>query len=240
MPITNDRRQQIEDLILRNLIAELLSHGFFLSVHDGESRTVSRSTDADTIFKALKTTDDDYLLVYRTRNASCLGVVSLVYGNDGLDVISDNGTALEPFLTGTTAFAGSFEYEVYGPVDGWDGLMDIQIASPDLFVGNVLDRIAAEIKACNDETRYTSLVAALFLVQDRYRTVHTVASDEDLAAERKAALTPEENDAWEAAFADVVISQGVTDEVADRVAWEAVQAQFPRLRTFNGCTATTA
>ena len=73
----------------RALIACLLSRpGCSLSVHDGEERTLSRSTDAAAVFAALGTTDADTLSVH----AGPLGLGSfvLIYGNGPGELIADH------------------------------------------------------------------------------------------------------------------------------------------------------
>lgn len=47
-------------------------------------------------------------------------------------------------------------------------------------------------------------------------------------------LTPDENRAWEFAFAHYVES-GMDGIAADAAAWRDIQLQFPRLAAFDGC-----
>lgn len=49
-----------------------------------------------------------------------------------------------------------------------------------------------------------------------------------------ATLTPEENKAWEFAFS-YYLDEGKDDDEADRLAWEDIQKEFPRLKDFDGC-----
>lgn len=100
----------MEARIMRSAIGELLSHGFTLGVYDGEETTIHHSASALDVFAALRTTDDDYLIVYAAGDdGPRFGWVRFVYGNDGFDVIADNTTNLEPHLVATTALAESLE-----------------------------------------------------------------------------------------------------------------------------------
>jgi hypothetical protein len=97
----------LETAIAKHAIAELLSAGFALGVNDGEEITISNSTDAEAVLKAMQTTDDDYLLAYR--DGKQVGWVRFVYGNSGWDVIADYSMNLDPHLTKTNAFAEQIE-----------------------------------------------------------------------------------------------------------------------------------
>jgi hypothetical protein len=91
----------LERRIAVQLVEELLEQGFILAVDDGESEPQS-STKRGVILSAMATTDEDYLLVH-WEDLSQRGWVRLTYGNDGWDVIADNTTNLEPFITKTNA-----------------------------------------------------------------------------------------------------------------------------------------
>ena len=107
--------EEMEARIMRRVIKDALAAGFLLSVHDGEETTVALSQNADEIFRALRTTDDDRLHFF-TKTAGTLekageffGHVHFVYGNDGYDVIADSSVALEPDLKGAEAVARDLE-----------------------------------------------------------------------------------------------------------------------------------
>ena len=55
----------VEDQIITATIKALIGAGFLLSVDDGEETTVYRSNNRPVVFEAMKTTDEDYLLVFR-------------------------------------------------------------------------------------------------------------------------------------------------------------------------------
>ena len=100
--------QTLEQQISGRVVADLLAAGYSISVHDGEDVACKRSRDAETIKKALASTDEDFLYVHRpnaggiatwdhTRTEDCDGWVRLVWGNDR-DVISDHTTNLESIM----------------------------------------------------------------------------------------------------------------------------------------------
>ncbi len=88
----------IEDQIIKATITKLLIARYLLSVNDGEETTVRRSRNHDQIFMAMKTTDEDCLLVYDRDSASDIGWVRFIYGNDDNYVINDYTTNLEPVM----------------------------------------------------------------------------------------------------------------------------------------------
>ncbi len=51
---------------------------------------------------------------------------------------------------------------------------------------------------------------------------------------RIAKLNPKENHAWEFAFC-FHLEDGNSDAKADRLAWKDLQADFPRLKKYQGC-----
>jgi hypothetical protein len=104
--MTLEQRQEMEAQVMKSAISELISHGFVLSVFDGEELTVTKSTDEAAIFAALRTTDEDVLYADRPNGdgrETCRRFVQFVYGNDGWDVIADNSSSLEDYLDKTTA-----------------------------------------------------------------------------------------------------------------------------------------
>jgi hypothetical protein len=108
--MTDKRRQEIEMLIAGKLVRTLLTAGFQISVWDGEAYAVKRSEKASHIIHALRTTDVDVLYCRKDENGTITsGSVTLVYGNDGYDVISDNSCSLESFLEPVTAYAETFD-----------------------------------------------------------------------------------------------------------------------------------
>ncbi|WNM66448.1 hypothetical protein SEA_CULVER_182 [Gordonia phage Culver] len=103
-PAVRDR-VKIERRIVKHLVRELLEHGFDLAVNDGEELH-PRTRDAETLFSQLMETDMDTLVAYWPTSDVPLGV-SLVYGNDGWDVMADWSTDLEAngYITKTIELA---------------------------------------------------------------------------------------------------------------------------------------
>lgn len=91
-------RIRTEGRIVRFLIDRALAQGFTVSVIDGSFSdydaqcVVQTSRNRDKIIAALFSTDGDTIVI-RYENGTRLGAVSLVYGNDGYDVISDYSSA---------------------------------------------------------------------------------------------------------------------------------------------------
>jgi hypothetical protein len=101
------KRIMIERRICSALIKQVLADGHALSVFDGEEWTVDNSRVAAVIRDALFTTDSDELVV-SDLSGKRIGWFSLIYGNDGYDVISDHTAneycqsvydRLEPMIT---------------------------------------------------------------------------------------------------------------------------------------------
>ena len=88
----------VEEQIIKKTIAALWLAGYSLGVNDGDETTVERSMDTAEVFRAMKTTDEDYLLVYRRGEIERFGWVRFVYGNADHEVISDYTTNLEPVM----------------------------------------------------------------------------------------------------------------------------------------------
>lgn len=86
------KRIKIEGRIFAALVKAILDKGAAVSLNDEENGngewTVKRSTDFAEIMKAAFTSDGD-LIVARDAEGNKLGWWSLIYGNDGYDVISD-------------------------------------------------------------------------------------------------------------------------------------------------------
>lgn len=102
-----------ERAIAAAVVKAALDRDYAISVLDGEDVTVERSRNPETILRAMRTTDEDYLLIHRRIgsgpngnehssmfNADHFGWVRFVYGNSGFDVICDNTTNLETMLAG--------------------------------------------------------------------------------------------------------------------------------------------
>jgi hypothetical protein len=93
----------IEQKIIRRAVIDILGEGYKISVHDGGEYTVNRSIDLNLILNATQTTDSDALVVWDEDQN--IGTVTLIYGNDGHDVIADYSNSLEEVLKGASLLA---------------------------------------------------------------------------------------------------------------------------------------
>lgn len=106
----NERRLALELRIVRRIVKDALAAGYTVSVYDGEETTVKKSSKLGEIIKAVRTTDEDYL-VFRTADGTYVGKVFLVYGNEPYEVINDYSAneATEALLAGANALANKIE-----------------------------------------------------------------------------------------------------------------------------------
>ncbi len=98
----------VEARIAKQVIADLVHAGFSVTVNDGEENTdVVRSTNQAAIFRAMGTTDEEYLIAYDAAGKR-VGFVWLIYGN-GCDLISDytDKPEIEAALVRATALSNS-------------------------------------------------------------------------------------------------------------------------------------
>lgn len=101
--------QDIETMIAKELITQLLARGYALGVNDGEETVLRNSSDADEVFDSLRSTYDDYILVAEPTKQGegiswrQIGWVQLIWGN-GIDLISDYSMAL---------------IDTVGPIETW-------------------------------------------------------------------------------------------------------------------------
>jgi len=101
------KRIKTERKIVTALIDHALAEGYDLAVFDGETRHPA-TRDRRSIINAAMETDEDRLLLHK--NGDLIGVVCLVYGNDGHDVIADYSVELEPFMAPINAIADRLSY----------------------------------------------------------------------------------------------------------------------------------
>jgi hypothetical protein len=145
--MANDIRT-IEKRIAREVIKGLLSAGFTVSVNDGEETTVKQSTDADTIFTAMMTTDEDYLLAHRPGETKKSAWVRFIYGNSGWDVINDYSTSLETVLTNTNLLADKIDEIGYAAVleqeiEVMAALARVNAPAPDALLATLRNQLQA-------------------------------------------------------------------------------------------------
>ena len=100
MTYANKHRQFVEKQIARYAINTLIEAGFYLTVHDGVEDTIETSQDAPKVFQAMFGTDGDWLVAYEPIGSlfDNRGWIRFIYGNDGVDVISDYTVSTYPYF----------------------------------------------------------------------------------------------------------------------------------------------
>ena len=89
-----------EQRIAKAVVSRLLNKGYELAVDDGEEIVTAVTTDINTIYDAMASTEMDRLHAYVGGQRK--GWVLLIWGN-GEDLISDLTTSLEADLEGVAA-----------------------------------------------------------------------------------------------------------------------------------------
>lgn len=106
-------RMLIERAIIRATVNDLIRAGYTVTVSYGEGDDpVECSADVNAIMAAIGECDEEMLYLYRTptiadAESECAGWISLVYGNDGWDVVCDYTTNLEDDLKPSNELASS-------------------------------------------------------------------------------------------------------------------------------------
>lgn len=80
-----------ENIIINAILNATIDKGYCISVNDGEETVVVRSTDKEEIINSLRSTDLDWLRIFKQNEAYHVGSVCLIYnnGSDGVDLIAD-------------------------------------------------------------------------------------------------------------------------------------------------------
>ena len=89
-----------ENAIIDCMLNLFISTGHCISVNDGEETILVRSTDISEIKEELRSTDSDWIRVFKAGEAVHVGSVLLVYnnGSEGINLISDTASSnLEQF-----------------------------------------------------------------------------------------------------------------------------------------------
>lgn len=106
------KRITIEGRIVSKLIKHGLASGYKVSLHDGEEWVVKSNTSYSQIMAAAYSSDWD-MVRFRDNDKKVIGTVTLIYGNDGYDVISDYSSsdveAFDTWLKPVTEYATTFE-----------------------------------------------------------------------------------------------------------------------------------
>ena len=86
----HETRLEIEKEIGKRLIASAIAKGYMVGVNDGEETVIRHSVDQAALEEALRSTDEDYLIIYEGgEKGKRIGSIYLVYGNTGYDTICD-------------------------------------------------------------------------------------------------------------------------------------------------------
>ena len=113
MAITIAWRIETELAIVERLVSDaLFFHGYSVGHCDREASTVTRFRDIGPIMKQLRACDKESLIFYDAHGER-VGVVSLVYGKNGYDVLADHtvNEQMTALVAGAQRLAGSFEAE---------------------------------------------------------------------------------------------------------------------------------
>lgn len=108
----------IERAIIRRAVSDILadSEGYTVRVWDGEAYAIKSSRDLIEIMGAIMATDEETIIIHRPHTEENrskpvrVGSLSLVYGNSGWDVISDNADNDETnrLIAGAEKLASAF------------------------------------------------------------------------------------------------------------------------------------
>ena len=108
--------QRIERAIVKKIVEDALELGYNVTHSDGEDYTITVRIDENTtkeeavedIMDELHATDEEYLFFFK--GGKRIGSVTLIYGNDGHDVIADNTATdeVERILAGATELADNY------------------------------------------------------------------------------------------------------------------------------------
>lgn len=131
--------KQQEAIVIKAFLKEVIGHGFMVRVHDGEEWAGKLTTNASLAYTQTGSVDEEAIAVFVHEDkldkvnqelkdffAKCketmpekkvfqFSSVTLVHGNDGYDVIADNGTRLDPYIVETTKTANDLENDTYKP-----------------------------------------------------------------------------------------------------------------------------
>lgn len=94
---------QVERIIVQTICGMAIAHDWTVTIHDdytgcGED-VVFHSRDIEAIMKAIQSTDGDQIRLHGV-DGRLRGIIALVYGNDGFEVVNDYSMRLECFMAG--------------------------------------------------------------------------------------------------------------------------------------------
>lgn len=86
---------KIETQIASMIIESIISSGYTLRIHDGESWASSVYDSKEQHLASIMSTDEDSIVVFNPDTKKRVGRIELVYGNGGYDVIADHTDNIE-------------------------------------------------------------------------------------------------------------------------------------------------
>lgn len=103
---------EMENNIAAKIVDDALALNYSISVFDGEEYPVKRSSDREEILKALNSTGIDNLKIWNSEGG-CVGIVALVWGNAGWELISDYTAtpSMEALLKGANELSDKYAEE---------------------------------------------------------------------------------------------------------------------------------
>jgi hypothetical protein len=106
-----ETRKRIERAIVDKIIRSAIADNYSVSVwNGGDEPEIAMSTEYHRIIDAMFATDEETITLH-TPGGKRAGMIYLVYGNSGYDVIADYSVALEEFLQPALELADQYEQE---------------------------------------------------------------------------------------------------------------------------------
>lgn len=103
-----EKRLRMEKRIVKSLVTELSAQNLLMSVDNGDGDEFDKTGDVKHVLFSLMACDEEELRVYNSKG-NLMGLVYLVYGNDGYDVISDYTELLGMYIPETLALIEKLE-----------------------------------------------------------------------------------------------------------------------------------
>jgi len=101
----------MERQIVRKVIDDALAAGYSIDVFDGEEDAITKSTDAEAIFKEMFACDEEWIYL-RKDGAEPFAWIYFIYGENGWDVINNHTVNIEDLLKGTFDLVDQLEAKV--------------------------------------------------------------------------------------------------------------------------------
>lgn len=112
-----EQRIKLEKRIAKMIVQNAINLGYTISIHDGEETVLRESNSVKSILSNMHATDVDLVSFFKEGNR--IGSVTLVYGNDGYDVIADYSWTLYVGKPGRSPSGESQVREILGPAEDY-------------------------------------------------------------------------------------------------------------------------